>query len=107
MSIEYLRSFRVAGYAVFDLFFAFAGINLVSPWLSRQFLKLGINIPKLSWIFFTIPIGIFVHKLFGVNTLLNENFFEVNNHLVLKLVVISLTFLGIRGIRLKKQKKAK
>jgi len=61
--IEFLRQFRFGGYAFFDLIVAFLGVYLLSPLLSKIFLKIKIYIPKSNWIFLTLPIGILIHIL--------------------------------------------
>lgn len=47
--IEFLRQFRFGGYAIFDFVIAFLGIYLLSPLLSKIFLKFRIDIPKQNW----------------------------------------------------------
>lgn len=101
MSIEYLRSFRLAGYAVFDLVTAFVGVYLLSPWLSRLFLKFGFVVPTISWMLFTLPLGILVHILVGTETLMVKNFLDTNNHFGLKMFIFTLTIAGLLKIKLR------
>ena len=101
MTIEYLRSFRLAEYAVFDLTAAFVGVYLLSPWLSRFFLKFGFVVPTISWMFFTLPLGILVHILIGTETLMVNNFLNPNDHFSLKMFIFTLTIAGLLKIKLK------
>ncbi|MBU0577776.1 hypothetical protein KKF73_04385, partial [Patescibacteria group bacterium] len=87
--IEFLRQFRISGYAVFDFVVAFLGIYLLSPLLSKIFLKLRIDIPRKSWLFLTLPIGIAVHLLVGEMTPMTKNFLDINSHYILKILILS------------------
>ena len=98
--IEYLRHFRIGGYAIFDFAVAFIGIYLLSSFLSKMFLKIGVDIPRLNWLFLTLPIGILVHLLIGKMTPMTLGFIDMHGHYILKIVIICLVILGIKGIKL-------
>ncbi|MFA5954869.1 MAG: hypothetical protein WC817_05060 [Patescibacteria group bacterium] len=102
-SIEYLRQFRVGEYAIFDFAVAFIGVYLLSPLLSRIFLKIGIDIPKQNWLYLTLPIGILAHVLVGRITPMTRDFLDTHNHYVLKAVILVLLILGIKGIKIVKK----
>jgi hypothetical protein len=107
-SIEFLRQFRLGEYAIFDFAVSFLGIFLLSPLLSRLFLKLGIKIPKINWLFLTLPLSILVHWLTGRMTPMTINFINLHDFYFLKVVIIGLTILGLRGIKfIRKNKIAK
>ena len=74
--IEFLRQFRFSGYAIFDFAAAFLGIYLLSPLLSKAFLKLRIDIPKRNWMFLVLPIGIVSHLLAGNITPMTRDFID-------------------------------
>lgn len=101
MSIGYLRSFRLSGYAVFDLVTAFIGVYFLSPLLSKIFLKIGLIIPKISWMLLTLPLGIVVHLLVGTETLMVRNFLDTQGNFGLKIFILILTILGLMKVRLK------
>lgn len=101
MTIEYLRSFRLGEYAIFDLTISFLGMYLLAPWLSKLFYKIGVVIPKENWLFLTLPIGILIHLLIGKSTLMTRNFLEPQGSYGLKLFILVLVILGLRGTRLK------
>jgi len=103
-TIEFLRQFRIAGYAVFDFAAAFLGMFLLSPLLSKMFLRLRLDIPKKNWIFLAVPIGIAVHLLVGTITPLTRNFLDIRGHYILKLIVLALCFFGFKGIKMVKKK---
>jgi len=103
MTIEFLRQFCFTGYAIFDLAVSFLGMYLLSPLLTKLFLKINIKIPKLNWIFLTLPIGILVHLLVGKITPMTTNFLNTNSHYFLKIVVLMSLALGLRGIKIIKK----
>jgi len=100
--IETLRRYRVGGYAIFDLVVSFVGIYLLSPLLSRLFRFVRIDIPKENWLFLTLPLSVLVHLLVGNITLMTEDFFDPQGHFFLKILILSLLFLGLRGIKITK-----
>ncbi len=102
-TLEFLRQFRIDQYAIFDLVVSFLGIYLLSPLLSKLFLKLGINIPKRNWLFLTLPIGILAHLLVGTITPMTANFLDINGHYILKIIILISLFLGIKGIKIVKK----
>jgi len=107
-TIEFLRQFRVAGYAIFDLSASFLGIYLLAPWLSRVFLKFRIQISRKSWLLLTLPLSIVAHLLVGTMTLMTRDFLDPQGHYVLKGILLALFILGIKDIKiLKKSKKKK
>jgi len=103
ITIDILRSYRIGQYALFDLVLAFGGMYLAAPFLSKLFAKLGISIPQTNWLFLALPIGILVHMLIGSITPMTKNFLDPHGHYFLKLIMLVLVILGLRGIR--KQKK--
>lgn len=100
--IEFLRQFRFGGYAIFDFAVAFLGIYLLSPLLSKIFLKLRIDIPKQNWLFLTLPISIFAHLLVGKITPMTKDFIDIHNHYILKILILSLLIFGIKGVKIVK-----
>lgn len=101
--IEFLRQFRLGDYAIFDVAIAFLGIYLLSPWLSKLFLKIKIDIPKKNWLYLTLPIGIISHLLVGQITPLTKNFLDLHDHYILKVFIFILIFIGFKGIKIIKK----
>lgn len=98
-TIAYLRQFRAAGYALFDLAAAFLGMFLLSPVLSKIFRKAGLEIPKVNWVYLTLPLGVAAHLIVGKITPLTKDFIDLRGHYLLKIVTIALLFLGLRNIK--------
>lgn len=103
ITIEFLRQFRIGGYAFFDLSVSFAGVYLLAPILSNLFHRVKIDISRKSWLFLTLPIGIGVHLLIGQRTLMTRNFMDLYGHYGLKILIIGLLLLGIKDIKVTKK----
>ncbi len=97
--IEFLRQFRLDGYAIFDFGAAFLGMYLLAPWLSKGFVKIGIDIPKINWLFLTFPIGIGIHLIVGNLTPMTRDFIDFDGHYFLKILILILLILGLKGIK--------
>ncbi len=102
-TLEFLRQFRILDYAIFDFLVSFLGIYLLSPTLSKLFLKLRLKIPKINWLFLTLPIAILSHLLIGSITPMTEDFINPSGNYILKILIIGLFILGMRGIKITKK----
>ncbi len=98
-SLDYLRQFKIGGFAIFDFTVSFLGMALLAPLLSHLFKKFGILVPKKNWVILTLPIGVLAHLLFGFNTPLTSDFLDLNGHYLSKVVVVGCCVLGSLGIR--------
>jgi hypothetical protein len=102
MTIEMLREYKVFGYAVFDLVISLLGIYLLAPLLSKFFLMFRIEIPRRNWLYLTLPLSILIHMAVGNFTPMTKNFLDLQGNYVLKIIVIGLLTLGLRGIKVLK-----
>ena len=100
LSIEYLRSFKILGFAIFDLTVSFIGIYLLAPVLSRIFALVKIDIPRINWLYLTLPLSVLVHVVVGNFTPMTRDFLDLSSHYLLKILIITLLYLGLRGIKL-------
>ena len=103
-TITYLRQFRIFNYAIFDLTISFLGMYLVAPLLTRLFRKINIDIPKINWVYLTLPIGILTHLLIGKITPMTKNFLDLQSNYILKAVIVACLILGLRNIKIIKKK---
>ncbi|MBU1164582.1 hypothetical protein KKA15_03400 [Patescibacteria group bacterium] len=101
--IEFIRQFRFSGYAIFDFVAAFLGVYLLSPLLSKFFLKLKLDIPKKNWLYLTLPIGIVAHLIVGKITPMTADFIDIQSHYILKILIIGLLIFGLKGIKIIKK----
>ncbi|OGR45528.1 MAG: hypothetical protein A2X35_04035 [Elusimicrobia bacterium GWA2_61_42] len=99
MSIAYLRQFKVAGYAVFDFAASFIGVFLLSPFLSGLARRAGWQVPRMNWVYMTLPLGIAAHLASGNITPMTRDFIDPHGHYLVKAVVIGFFILGLRNIR--------
>ena len=99
MSIESLRIYKIWSYAIFDMAVSFLGIYLLAPWLSLLMRKLGLNVPKQNWLYLTLPLSILIHWAFGTMTPMTRNFFDLQSNYLLKILILGLLILGLRGIK--------
>ena len=103
--IEFLRQFRLGGYAIFDFAIAFLGMYLLAPLLSKLFLKINIHIPRQNWLYLTLPLSIVAHLLSGHITPLTRDFINIQGHYIVKIIIIGLLFASLNNIKIKKYEK--
>lgn len=99
MTIEYLRQFRIGGYAIFDFAVSYLGIYLLAPTLSKLFLKIGLKIQRKNWMFLMLPVSIVIHLFFGAMTQMTQDFLDPQGHFFIKIIVLGSLGLGLRGIK--------
>lgn len=97
--IDYLRTFRIGGYAIFDFAVSFLGMLLLAPLLSWLCKKIGIIVPKQNWVILTLPISIVAHLLIGRMTPFTQQFLDPNGHYFVKLIVVGCCIWGVMGIK--------
>ncbi len=73
MDIAYLRSFRVAGIALFDLVLGIA-LMMLTFWLAQRYHFPNLSLPRflIAAALLTIPVGIAFHVWFGTDTVINN-----------------------------------
>ena len=98
--IEFLRQFRFSGYAIFDFAVALIGIFLLSPLLSKIFLKIRVDIPKKNWLLLTLPMGVFAHLLSGEITPMTRDLLDIHGHYIVKALILVLLILGLKDIKI-------
>lgn len=103
-TVEYLRSFKILEYAIFDFVLSFLGIYLLSPLLSKLFSKVRLNISRKSWLLLTLPLSIIIHSFVGTITPMTENFLDLKSHYLLKIFIVILTYFGLKDIKKTKKK---
>ncbi len=90
ISIEYLRTFKIGEYAIFDIATSFIGILILSPLLSKAFRLIHLEIPLLSWMYFVFPLSILTHLLTNNMTAMTKYFIDPSGHYLLKIFIVGL-----------------
>jgi len=98
-TLEYLREFKIFGYAIFDLIVSFWGIYLIAPRLSKLFLKIWFKISRKSWMFLVLPIWILFHLIFWNITPMTRDFLDINDFYLIKIFIIVLLILWLKDIK--------
>lgn len=99
LSIEYLRSFRLGGYAIFDFAISFIGMAIIAPLLTKGVRKLGIEIPFCSWMLLVIPIAVLSHLLAGTDTRLTRQVLDPNGFYLQKAIVLICLIIALIKIK--------
>lgn len=105
--IEFLRQYRIFGYAIFDFVVAFLGMYLLSSLLTKLFRKIRLDIPKQNWLILTLPLSILSHLLVGRITSMTADFIDPSGHYFLKILIFVLLIVGLRGIKIIKKEEFK
>lgn len=100
VTIEFLRSFKIGEYAIFDLATSFLGVFILSPLLTRLFRLIHLEIPLSSWMLFTLPLGLLTHLLIGKMTPMTKYFLDPSGHYLLKVFIVIIFILGVAGIKI-------
>ena len=82
--IEKIRSYRIWNFAIFDFVVSFVGMYILS---------IILNVNPIRMLLLTIPLGILIHYLLGIETPLNKLFLSKNN-LIIKLIVVLMVILA-------------
>lgn len=102
MTIETLRQPKILGFAIFDIVVSFLGIYLLAPILSKLILLIKVDVPRQNWLYLTLPIGIAVHMAVGNITPMTKSFLSLQGGYLIKILIIGLFILGLRGIKIVK-----
>lgn len=91
--ITLLRSFRIGPFAVFDFAISYLIVYLLAPYLYRM----GLRLSREQFLWLTLPFSILVHVLFGKMTPLTEMFLDLHGGYWVKILIIFMIFMAIRG----------
>ena len=100
ITIEYLRSFKVGPYAIFDFVVSFIGMYYLAPVLSGLFRIFRLDIPQINWLYLILPLGIIFHLIFSQQTPLTKLFLDPTSYFFIKIFILGLLYLGLRGIKI-------
>jgi hypothetical protein len=101
ITLEYLRNFRIGPFTLFDTTFAYLGVLILSPILTRLALKISLKIPTASWLWFTLPLSVFFHILFGQKTPLVKILSDPESFqfYIALFVLLAMSYFGISKVK--------
>lgn len=89
--IEFLRSFRIGPFAVFDFAVSYLVIYLIWPFLTRH----GLPLSRTQAMWLVLPVSVVVHVLVGQITPLTEMVLDPHGHYLVKLLMIFMIGMAI------------
>lgn len=99
--MEFIRSFRIGPFAIFDFAISYIAIYFLAPYLSKLFAKVGIGINREQWLWLTLPIAVIAHVLSGTDTPFTDMIFDPSGGWIAKIVIIFMLLMAFvrRGVR--------
>lgn len=99
-SLEYLRSFRIGPFTIFDTVGSYVGVLILSPILIWLASRLRLHIPLSSWLWFTLPLAVLFHVIFQQSTplmkiLTNPVRYEFY---IAVIILVAMTYMGFRKV---------
>lgn len=91
ITIEYLRTFRIGQFAIFDFAISYLAVFILSPLLVKY-----IGLSKIRWLWLVLPASILIHALIGKFTPLTKLALDPQGGYVLKAILILMLYLAFR-----------
>lgn len=100
VSLEYLRQFRIGPFAIFDTVTSYVAVLVLSPLLSWLASKVNIAVPKVSWLWFTLPLAVVFHIIFLQSTPLMKILANPENlqFYIAIIILFAMTYMGFKEI---------
>jgi hypothetical protein len=96
--IEFLRQYRMGGFAIFDFVVAYGGFFLLSPIIMKLFQKININMTLANIMWLVLPLSIVVHLIIGVHTPLTKMFINTHDYYFVKILIFFMVYMGLRKV---------
>lgn len=97
--ISILRQFKIGSFAVFDIVAAYLGVFLLAPFLTKLTLLAKVSVPRVSWMWFTLPLSVVFHLAVNQNTPFMKIILD-NTKIGARLVLLAMLYMGCRQIRI-------
>lgn len=94
MIIEYLRSFRVGPFAIFDFATSYVAVYLLAPYFSKLLAYAGIHVNREQWLWLTLPVALVFHLIFRPDTPFTKMFVDPTGGYVAKLVILIMLLMA-------------
>ncbi len=92
--MEFIRSFRIGPFAIFDFTISYVAMYFLAPYLSKLFRIFGLRISREQWLWLTLPIALITHLILGLHTPLTKMFLNLTGNFTTKLVVLFMLFMA-------------
>jgi hypothetical protein len=99
ITLEFLRHFRLFGFAIFDFAVSYLGILILSPLLTKLAKHFHLNLTVKHWLWLALPLGVLFHLVFNAATPLNKALLDLSGHYLEKIVILLMLYLGLKDIR--------
>ena len=96
ISIEYLRSFRIGEFAIFDFALAYIGVYLLVPTLNKMILPTKRQLSRLQWLLLVLPLSIIFHLATGNITPLTELALDPGSGYGLIILLALMLYFGLK-----------
>ena len=89
--LDFLRSFRIGPFAIFD----FAGTYLLAFLIGPYLKKIGIPISREQFMYLALPLSVLIHFIFRIDTPLTKMVLDPNGHYIWKGIMVVMIVLAI------------
>jgi len=96
ISIEYLRSFRLGEFAIFDFTLAYLGVYLLSSTLNKIISPTRRKLSRTQWLLLVLPISIIFHIATGNITPLTKLAIDPGVGHGLKVLLLIMLYFGLK-----------
>ncbi len=96
ITIEYLRSFRLGSFAIFDFTISYIGVYLLVPILNKIISPLNRSLTHFQWMLLVLPLSILFHIIFRNFTPLTKQAIDPSGHYLIKVILLLMLYFGLR-----------
>ncbi|MCF7831748.1 MAG: hypothetical protein K9M36_02600 [Candidatus Pacebacteria bacterium] len=91
--MEFLRSFRIGPFTIFDFAISYIVMYFIAPYLSKLFALAGIRVNREQWLWLTLPIALAVHLLTKTSTAFTEMTLDPSGGWFAKAIIVIMLFM--------------
>jgi len=96
--VEFLRQYRIGGFAIFDFVVAYGGFLLLSPIIIKLFQKINVQMTWVNIMWLVLPLSIVAHIIFGNQTPLTKMFLNPHDYYFVKILIVFMVYMGLRKV---------
>ncbi len=96
ITLEYLRSFRIYNFSVFDFTLAYLGIYLLVPLLNKLISFTHRELSHWQWMLLVLPISVIFHLATANMTPLTKLAIDPHGGYLLKAMLLAMLYFGLR-----------